>query len=98
MIPDEAVEDAARVYRDQQAELGYPKWDDLPEWGREMRLELMRKALDAASPHLMAQAWDEAIAAAAERQERIEYQMQAPDESVDDAPLVNPYRHAEAGE
>lgn len=48
-IPDEAVDAAAKVYRDQQAELGYPKWDELAEDGREWRRDYMRVALEAGS-------------------------------------------------
>lgn len=54
MISDEAVEAAAKAYRDQQAELGYPKWEDLAEDGREWRLDYMRKVLEAAEPHMLA--------------------------------------------
>jgi hypothetical protein len=43
---------------------------------------------------MMAQVWDEAVAAANARHERIEAELQTPDASVDDAPLVNPYRKA----
>lgn len=57
-IPKEAVEAAARAYREQQAELGYPKWEDLSEDGREWRRGYMRAALEAASPHLRAAAWE----------------------------------------
>lgn len=57
MIPAQAVEAAAKAYRDQQSELGYPKWEDLPEDGREWRRGYMRAALEAAAPHMLADAW-----------------------------------------
>jgi len=61
VIPDEAVEAAARaVYEDT---FGKPWADESEDYRNELR-ETQRAALEAAAPHLMAVAWDEAHFAA----------------------------------
>ena len=68
MIPDEAVEAAARAYWD-----GHYKTTSDPEWRDAVASphrddetgqvrDMMRAALEAAAPHLMAAAWDECVA------------------------------------
>jgi len=57
VIPDAAVEAAARAVFEQQYE---PEEWKLVVWQtRQRHLDDARLALDAAAPHLMAQAWDE---------------------------------------
>ena len=63
MIPDAAVEAAARAHQEMRARLGYSTWEELNEMGQVWRLEHMRVALEAAAPHMLAEAkadaWDE---------------------------------------
>jgi len=59
VIPDEAVEAAAKAYY----ERGGPFWADVdPAW-REEEMSDFRAALEAAAPHLMAHALNEAAGA-----------------------------------
>ena len=65
MIPDEAVEAAARAAaKDEDAS----NWDNEPQYYRNGWLNRMQVALEAAAPHLMAAAWDEGGRAAIERE------------------------------
>jgi len=52
MIPDEAVEAAARAYQSALEGTGQPLWDDLPQERRDTRMRWAREALEAAAPHL----------------------------------------------
>lgn len=53
MIPDEAVEAAARVHQSFRQKGGYLAWDDLLEPGKTLRLKSMSAALEAAIPTLL---------------------------------------------
>ena len=91
MIPDEAVEAAKEAMREVTPPPGVTKAEWLAKHGE---FALIAGAIAAAAPHLAAAVWDEAVAAADARHERIEYQKQAPEESIDETPLENPYRKA----
>jgi hypothetical protein len=76
VIPDAAVESAAMAYCADLTQLGHPRWEDLRETGRGIRLEVMRAALEAAAPHLTAadraDTWDEGNLAGREASHRFE--------------------------
>lgn len=53
MIPAEAVEAAAKVYQDLLTKGGYPSWCALDPRGRELKIDTMRAALEAAAPYMI---------------------------------------------
>ena len=55
VIPDAAVEAAAAAHLEERGE---STWEDLTEHGRLQRRLWMRAALEAAAPHMLAQAWE----------------------------------------
>ena len=60
MIPEAAVEAAAKAYQSALEGAGQPLWDDLPQARRDIRLRWAKEALEAAAPHMMAALADEA--------------------------------------
>ncbi len=57
MIPDEAVEAAAK----KMAGAAYGVWELVPEAKRRLYMRTARAALEAAAPHMMAEAWDACV-------------------------------------
>jgi len=57
VIPEAVVEAAAKAY----VGPGDTAWGDLTPMVRRIRIQKMRAALEAAAPHMLAAAWDEAI-------------------------------------
>jgi hypothetical protein len=83
VIPDDAVEVAARAYN---AEPARP-WGALAPMVRRIRLQKMRAALEAAAPHMMAKAWDEGMRSGKSRAMRA-----MSDEPGLSLKIPNPYR------
>ena len=82
MIPEAAVEDVARALYNRINGTHTPEWYKAAERIKDMHRKYARAALEAAAPHLMAQAWDACVAS-------LEY----PDGSkVEVASNTNPYR------
>ena len=82
-IPDAAVEAAARVIHSQHEQ------SPLEDWSEDFQLAARRDAraaLEAAAPHLMAEAWEQGADAEFGRA------------VLNRARQANPYRAAEAGE
>lgn len=59
-ISEQAIEAAAKAAH--VSKLTGVRWDDIPKWKRVDRLSEARAALEAATPHLMAAAVDQARA------------------------------------
>lgn len=60
MIPEAAVEAAAKRHQSSLAECGQPTWEELPGNRRATRVEWMRAALEAAAPHMLADILEDA--------------------------------------
>lgn len=92
MIPAQAIEAAKEAMREVTPPPGVSKADWLAEHGS---FALIAGAIAAAAPYLIreakAEAWDEAIAAAADRQDEIEQAIYA-GQTIPDEPLPNPHR------
>lgn len=53
VIPDEAAATAARAHQELMAKAGYPSWEALMPSGREIQMNRMRAALEAAAPYII---------------------------------------------
>ena len=84
-IPDEAVEAAALALLER--DYGVRDWSIVTEQVKGNYLDEARTALEAAAPHLMAQAWDEG--------ERVGFEESFRDN--DPRHTRNPYRAEESG-